>query len=115
MNALFPFLPISFALPLSRHFPLPLKGSYHSRSAFLPGAMAPTLASLNWQHHLPPSYNNAVTHSGLGGPLEFTARFSPHQIYIAQALALAAASISVASSVVTFYWFLKMKRNFRHQ
>ncbi|KAI9880590.1 MAG: hypothetical protein M1830_001941 [Pleopsidium flavum] len=76
--------------------------------------MAPTLTSVNWQHHLPPLYNDASTRRGLGAPLEFTARFSLHQIYLAQALALAAASVSVASSIVTLYWYFKMKRNFRH-
>lgn len=32
-----------------------------------------------------------------------------------QILALTFSTVSVASSVLTFYWFLKMRRSFRHE
>lgn len=38
-----------------------------------------------------------------------------HQGYILQCLALSFSVISVASAVLTFYWFTKMRRSFRHE
>lgn len=35
--------------------------------------------------------------------------------YILQKLALTFATISVASSMLAFYWFVRMRRSFRHE
>lgn len=43
-----------------------------------------------------------------------TPAITPHEGYILQCIALTFATISVASSVLAFYWFVKMRRTFRH-
>ncbi len=56
---------------------------------------------------------------GLGGGNGTTSSSAPSlstgQKNILQILALTFSAISVASSVLTFYWFLKMRRSFRHE
>ena len=41
--------------------------------------------------------------------------FSPHQVFLQQCLAMAAASISVVAGLVSFYWFKHIRTSFRHQ
>ncbi|KAH6676735.1 G protein-coupled glucose receptor regulating Gpa2-domain-containing protein [Halenospora varia] len=43
-----------------------------------------------------------------------TPAVTPHEGYILQCIALTFATISVASSILAFYWFVKMRRTFRH-
>ncbi|KAI9894985.1 MAG: hypothetical protein M1814_000207 [Vezdaea aestivalis] len=38
----------------------------------------------------------------------------PHQTYILRILATTASAFSVASAIIAFYWFVKMRRSFRH-
>lgn len=41
--------------------------------------------------------------------------YSAHEKHTQQVLAATSASISVIAGLVAFYWFARMKRNFRHQ
>jgi G protein-coupled receptor GPR1 len=41
--------------------------------------------------------------------------FSDHQQYVTKVLAVASSSISLATALVTGYWFVRMRRSFRHQ
>ena len=41
--------------------------------------------------------------------------FSAHQKHIQQILAVTFASVSILSGLLTFYWFLKLKRIYRHE
>ncbi|KAF4636171.1 hypothetical protein G7Y89_g1921 [Cudoniella acicularis] len=43
-----------------------------------------------------------------------TPNITPHDGYILQCIALTFATISVASAILAFYWFVKMRRTFRH-
>jgi len=54
---------------------------------------------------------------GLGGngTAPQTAEISPGDENILQILALVFSIISVASSILAFYWFIKMRRSFRHE
>jgi len=53
---------------------------------------------------------------GLGGNDTSTAMLiSPAEGNILQILALVFSIISVASSILAFYWFIKMRRSFRHE
>jgi len=53
---------------------------------------------------------------GLGGNDTSTAiSISPSEGNILQILALVFSIISVASSILAFYWFIKMRRSFRHE
>lgn len=56
---------------------------------------------------------------GLGGSggndTSIEASLSPGQKNTLHILALSFSTLSVASSVLTFYWFCKMRRSFRHE
>jgi G protein-coupled receptor GPR1 len=53
---------------------------------------------------------------GLGGNKTSTSSdISPADENILQILALVFSIISVASSILAFYWFIKMRRSFRHE
>jgi G protein-coupled receptor GPR1 len=41
--------------------------------------------------------------------------FTPSEENTLQALALAFSMISVSSAILAFYWFIKMRRSFRHE
>ena len=41
--------------------------------------------------------------------------FSAHQKHIQQILAVTFASMSILSALLTFYWFLKLKKIYRHE
>ena len=41
--------------------------------------------------------------------------YTPLQSYIQQIFAVSTASVSILLGIITFYWFLRIKRNFRHQ
>jgi hypothetical protein len=41
--------------------------------------------------------------------------FSAHQQFVTKVLAVSSSSISLATAIVTGYWFVRMRRNFRHQ
>jgi hypothetical protein len=41
--------------------------------------------------------------------------FDQHEIVILRALALTAATISMVAGLLSLYWFLRMRRTFRHQ
>jgi G protein-coupled receptor GPR1 len=41
--------------------------------------------------------------------------FTPSQVNTLHCLALTFATISVASAILAFYWFVKMQRSFRHE
>jgi len=89
--------------------------SFPSRLSFifvhlLPATMAPLLASGIWDYR-----GSDFVRRALSSPIEPTIIFTPHQQYVAQVLALTAASISIVASMITSYWFLKMRRTFRHQ
>lgn len=40
---------------------------------------------------------------------------SPPQQHVIQILALTFSVVSVASAILAFYWFVKMRRSFRHE
>ena len=50
-----------------------------------------------------------------GGNSEKSNTYTLQEQHIQQVLALASASISILSGLITFYWFATMKRSFRHQ
>jgi G protein-coupled receptor GPR1 len=54
---------------------------------------------------------------GLGGNQTTTPapEISPADENILQILALVFSTISVTSSILAFYWFIKMRRSFRHE
>jgi G protein-coupled receptor GPR1 len=53
---------------------------------------------------------------GLGGNHTSTASgISPTDENILQILALVFSIVSVTSSILAFYWFIKMRRSFRHE
>ena len=53
---------------------------------------------------------------GLGNKTSVPApEISPSDENILQILALVFSIISVASSILAFYWFIKMRRSFRHE
>jgi hypothetical protein len=52
---------------------------------------------------------------GLGNDTTTALSISPAEGNILQILALVFSIISVASSVLAFYWFIKMRRSFRHE
>jgi G protein-coupled receptor GPR1 len=57
-----------------------------------------------------------VGERGLGGNNTGTAiSLSPAEGNILQILALVFSIISVTSSILAFYWFIKMRRSFRHE
>ena len=41
--------------------------------------------------------------------------YSDHQDHVLRLLAVASSSISLVTAVVTGYWFVRMRRSFRHQ
>lgn len=57
----------------------------------------------------------SVPRRGLGGISEKSNNYTRQEQHIQQVVAVASASISMLSAFVSFYWFVKMKRNFRHQ
>ena len=60
--------------------------------------------------------NDATRLSGpVNGDKTAGAGFSASQIYAFQLVALICSSISLVMTVITFYWFLTMRRRFRHQ
>ena len=76
--------------------------------------MTPDLAIsiARWHGKLP--YESATARRGLEVALTTENGFSEKQVFIEQCLALIAASISVCSAFVSFYWFIRMRRTFRH-
>jgi G protein-coupled receptor GPR1 len=57
-----------------------------------------------------------IEERGLGGNNTSTAlSITPAEGNILQILALVFSIISVASSILAFYWFIKMRRSFRHE
>ncbi|TVY83600.1 G protein-coupled receptor GPR1 [Lachnellula suecica] len=58
-------------------------------------------------------YETRIETRGLGGNLTGP-NFSPSQGNTLQVLALLFSTISVASAMLAFYWFVKMQRSFRH-
>ena len=58
---------------------------------------------------------NPVSGRALVAVLEKGNKFTLQEQHIQQIVALTSASISLLSGIVTFYWFAKMKRNYRHQ
>ena len=65
-----------------------------------------------WQPQLTPEAS--LLHRGLGSTSHNINHFSARQKHVQQCLALASASISLFSALITFYWFVRMKRSFRH-
>ena len=57
----------------------------------------------------------SVSGRGLGGISEKGNTYTLQEQYIQQIVAVASASISMLSALISFYWFATMKRNFRHQ
>jgi homoserine acetyltransferase len=51
----------------------------------------------------------------LGSSLPTSNDFTDSQNIIRDALGVAAASISVIGCLLAFYWFVRMRRSFRHQ
>jgi G protein-coupled glucose receptor regulating Gpa2 len=41
--------------------------------------------------------------------------YTYHQEHVLRVLAVASSSISLATALVTGYWFVRMRRSFRHQ
>ena len=80
-----------------------------------PATMAPLPTSSAWNYLPSLSKNSLFARRALSTINEPTATFTPHQQYVAQVLALTTASISILASLITSYWFLKMRRSFRHQ
>jgi G protein-coupled receptor GPR1 len=50
-----------------------------------------------------------------GNHTSIALEISPADEKILQILALVFSVISVASSILAFYWFIKMRRSFRHE
>jgi G protein-coupled receptor GPR1 len=50
-----------------------------------------------------------------GNHISIALEISPADEKILQILALVFSVISVASSILAFYWFIKMRRSFRHE
>jgi G protein-coupled receptor GPR1 len=50
-----------------------------------------------------------------GNSTNTTPTITTYQGNTLQCLALTFATISVASSILAFYWFIKMRRSFRHE
>lgn len=77
--------------------------------------MAPLSASGTWDY-IPPLWSDSdLVRSAISSYMGPDRTFTPHQQYVAQVLALTAASTSIVASVITSYWFLMMRRTFRHQ
>lgn len=51
----------------------------------------------------------------LDGPNSDTPVLTGQELYILRTIALVGASISLTSGVVVGWWFVRMKRSFRHQ
>lgn len=58
---------------------------------------------------------NPVLGRALDAVLEKGNKFTRQEQHIQQILAITSASISLLSGIVSFYWFARMKRNYRHQ
>lgn len=58
---------------------------------------------------------NSVSGRGLGAISQKTSSYTRQEQHIEQVVAVASASISMVSALISFYWFATMKRNFRHQ
>jgi hypothetical protein len=52
---------------------------------------------------------------GLGGTPNAALQYTDQEEYILQILAVTFASVSIASSILTAYWFINMRRAFRHK
>ena len=52
---------------------------------------------------------------GLGSSLDKNNHFTDHQILIEQALAITCAGISILAGSIVSYWFIRMRRTFRHK
>ncbi|KAI9821729.1 MAG: hypothetical protein M1827_002310 [Pycnora praestabilis] len=48
------------------------------------------------------------------GDMSYAASFTAHEMYVMQVTAVLFATVSVLAAIVTFYWFSKMRRSFRH-
>jgi len=59
-------------------------------------------------------YENRILARSLGGN-STAVHLSPSQGNILQVLAVSFSTISVASAILAFYWFVKMRRSFRHE
>jgi G protein-coupled receptor GPR1 len=59
-------------------------------------------------------YENRALARGLGGN-STGVHLSPSQGNTLQVLAVSFSTISVASAILAFYWFVKMRRSFRHE
>lgn len=57
----------------------------------------------------------SVPGGGLDGISERGKNYTRQEQQIQQVLAVASSSISMLSGFISFYWFVTMKRNFRHQ
>jgi G protein-coupled receptor GPR1 len=73
--------------------------------------MAPIIAMRNLQDAL----RLAVLSRDLGQHQKDAPPFSKRQFTILEALAVTFASFSLFASLVSFYWFLRMRRSFRHE
>jgi G protein-coupled receptor GPR1 len=76
--------------------------------------MSPISGDTSWASSSPPGnilmarvFNNTETSEVM--------ELDAHQVYVLRVLATTASSFSVASAIVAFYWFVKMRRSFRHQ
>lgn len=74
-------------------------------------------ATQRWRWHQPtgdgallPRYAFMLTHE----QIDYSTMLVPRQQSIIRYIAVTAASISICSAFIASYWFLKMKKNFRH-
>ncbi|KAK4463190.1 G protein-coupled glucose receptor regulating Gpa2-domain-containing protein [Cladorrhinum samala] len=67
------------------------------------------------QHHAPPTAILLHVLAPIQARNEDRDDESTHMIYILSILSLVFASLSVVSTLSTLYWFVKMRRNFRHE
>lgn len=58
---------------------------------------------------------NELPTRGLGASEPLRPPYDPQKRFDLQVIALSFSTISVASSILAFYWFLKMRRTFRHE
>lgn len=53
--------------------------------------------------------------TGLNAPNNEHPVLSGHQLHVLRAVAITAATVSVATGLIAGWWFIRMKRSFRHQ
>ena len=76
--------------------------------------MSPALGDTGWPPSSPTGHNLIARVYNDTEASELMA-LDAHQVYVLRVLATTASSFSVASAVIAFYWFVKMRRSFRHQ